>query len=188
VSDITLRDIEGQLELSQQRFDQVVAQIRTLLVTDVSAFSVKVCKQAFLAQPKVSDALDDERLKTYKARSAELGALSSEGLDSRLSDPTLWLSGEGPGVDERSLQGALGVWGALQAISSEVVVLLGDFGFDAEGISYTPPKYFVGGLYLPTLVEHYWRLRREMSSLDRQREDLETQTTRSRLALRWEDA
>ena len=91
-------------------------------------------------------------------------------------------------TDERSLEDAVGVWTHVQAIDGDIRELLTGFGFDADGAGYVPPRYFVGGLYLPTLVEHYWRLRNEIGALEGQKASLAAESLRQRLESRWNDA
>jgi len=188
MGEVTTQELEGQLELSQQRFSQVVEQIRTVLVADIKAFIPKACKQAFLAQAEQADALDDGGVSRFKAQASEVGQATAQRIEATLSDASLWLSGANTTLEERSLRDATGVWSALQGVEADAVGLLKEFGFLAEELSYTPPKYFVGGLYLPTLVEHYWRLRQEMGALEQQCADLVAQSTRDRLQSRWDDA
>ena len=188
MGEITTEELEGQLELSQQRFAQVIEQIRTVLVADVAAFVPKACKQAFLTQSEQADALDDAGVARLKGEAAEVGLTAAGRVEGILNEPSTWLSGANATAEERSLHDASGVWSAVQSVTGDVRSLLETFGFDADHVSYTPPKYFVGGLYLPTLVEHYWRLRQEMGALEQQCADLVAQSTRDRLQSRWEEA
>lgn len=187
MSEVTSEELDGQLELSRQRFEQVTEQIRTVLVSDASSFIGKSAKTAFLNQPAVSDALSDGQLAQLKAQGGSLGASLGEELERVLLEPSCWLSGPVSTQDERSLEGIQEVWGALDRVGAQARDLLERFGFETQGLTYVPPKYFVGGLYLPTLVEHYWRLRLEMEALQTQRADLAAQTTRRRLQARWEE-
>jgi hypothetical protein len=188
VTDVTTQELDGQIELSRQRFTQVIEQIRTVLVTDVSAHAAKACKDAFLTQSSVADSLDDGQLKAFKARGVEVGASASARLADALAGDTVWMDGPADTSDERSLEDAAGVWSHVQAVGVETRQLLDSFGFDGADVAYTPPRYFVGGLYLPTLVEHYWRLRRELGSLEGQKAAVAAETERQRLESRWNDA
>lgn len=186
MSELTSEELSGQLELARQRFEQVIEQIRTVLVSDAGRFVSKSGKAAFLEQPAVSDELSDARLAELKARSNALGEALSKRLGASLAKADCWRTGPSSTSDDRSLQEVSEVWSELQKVGTETREFLGEFGFDSVDISYVPPKYFVGGLYLPTLVEHYWRLRHEMGTLDAQRADLEAQSTRQRLQARWD--
>jgi hypothetical protein len=188
MGDVTTQELEGQLELSRERFTQVTEQIRSVLVADASAFLSKSCRQAFLTQADAADALDDARLKGFKGRATAVGAAAASRIEETLSDPAVWLSGANTTSEERSLNDAVGVWSVVQTVEADGRALLSEFGFEPERLSYAPPKYFVGGLYLPTLVEHYWRLRQEMGGLEQQCADLVAQATRDRLQARWDDA
>jgi len=76
----------------------------------------------------------------------------------------------------------------VEAVNADVHELLAGFGFSADEAGYVPPRYFVGGLYLPTLVEHYWRLRSEIGALEAQKASLAAESLRQRLESRWNDA
>ena len=188
MSEVTTQELQGQLELSRQRFTQVIEQIRSVLVADVGAFVSKSCKQVFLEQTGAADALDDARLGAFKRRAEEVGASAAQRLSADLSADEVWMSGASAPSDDRSLSHASGVWEKVCAVEADTHALLKDFGFETEGVAYQPPRYFVGGLYLPTLVEHYWRLRQEMGALEAQQADLSARATRDRLEARWRDA
>jgi hypothetical protein len=188
MGEVTTQELEGQLELSRQRFAQVIEQIRTVLVQDVTAFVPRACKQVFLAQTERANAMGDADVSRLKARGTEVGTAAANRVESTLHDPTVWLSGESATGEERSLQDAIGVWAALESVETEVRGVLQEFGFQSDQLCYAPPKYFVGGLYLPTLVEHYWRLRQEMDGLGQQCADLVAQSTRDQLQSRWDQA
>lgn len=188
MADVTTEELTGQIELSRQRFQQVIDQIRTVVVADVSAFTAKAAKQAFLSQSVAADALDDAQLSALKTRSVEVGESASKRLEAALADDSAWLQGPNTTADERSLEDAAGVWSHVDAVNADVRELLTGFGFDAEDAGYVPPRYFVGGLYLPTLVEHYWRLRGEIATLEGQKESLAAESLRQRLEARWNDA
>ena len=188
MSDVTTQQLDGQIALSRQRFTQVIEQIRTVLVTDVAGFAAKACKDAFLTQSSVADALDDGQLKAFKAQSAEVGGTSASRLGTALADESAWLAGPDETTDDRSLADAEQLWGHVQQVDAAVRELLGSFGFEGAAVAYAPPRYFVGGLYLPTLVEHYWRLRRELGTLEGQKVAVALESERQRLESRWNDA
>ena len=188
MADVTIEQLDGQISLSRQRFSQVIDQIRTVLVEDCKGFVVKASKAAFLEQPIAADKLDDARLASFKKACSELGVTSSQRLSNALGDEALWLGEVGTPSDERSIEDVADVWGHVTAVQNEVKALLNDYGLDGATVDYQCPRYFVGGLYLPTLAEHYWKLRNELRSLLSHKESLAEQTIRSRLESRWNDA
>ena len=187
MADVTTEELDGQIELSRQRFKAVTVQISEVLCSDVAAFVSRACKHAFLTQPAVADGIDDGQLATFKVRGTETGKSAAEGLAAALADEQVWLDGPDATTNERSLEDAGDVWSHIQSVNTDVAELLSAFGFDGAGSSYAPPMYFVGGLYLPTLVEHYWKLRKEIDAFEGQKVALAAETVRSRLESRWND-
>ena len=187
MAELTPEELQDQLELARQRFEQVTEQIRTVLVSDASHFIIKSAKSAFLNQPEVSDALSDTQLADFKGRGRSLGSHVAQALEESLADDSCWRSGPVAPTDERSLADVEGVWGHLMEVGAEARSLLEEFGYEAGELAYALPKYFVSGLYLPTLIEHFWRLRQEMGALDEQRADLKEKSTRRRLQARWDE-
>ena len=188
MADVTIEELDGQIELSRQRFNQVIEQISAVLCSDVAAHVAKASKAAFLGQPAVADALDDVQVKALKAQALEAGQAGARRLREALAGSDAWLDGPDTTSDDRSLEDAVAVWGHVQVIDDATQELLSGFGFDGAGVTYTPPMYFVDGLYLPTLVEHYWRLRKEIGALEGEKVAMDAASVRARLESRWNDA
>jgi len=96
VADVTPEELSGQIELSRQRFKQVIDQIRTVVVADVAASVPKAAKQAFLSQSAAADVLDDGQVAALKAQSTEIGSAASGRLAEALVEEAAWLEGADP--------------------------------------------------------------------------------------------
>ncbi|MGM0577457.1 MAG: hypothetical protein ACQEXJ_17165 [Myxococcota bacterium] len=184
----TVQDIDEQIDLVKQRFRQVIEQIRTVLHTDVAQFVEREARRAFLANPDVAERLADDRVAELKRRAKEAGARAADTLREDLEDESLWLTRQGTPEDPRSLAASEGVWTHVRKVEDVVRDLLADFDLAADRPTYKAPVYFVSGLFLPSLVEHYWKLLEELASLERRKEAIHTDTVRERLVARWEEA
>lgn len=187
VESLTTAEIDNQIELRKVRFQQVVADIRTVLRVDLDAFVMRETKKAFLARPDVADSMSADKVGALKKGAAELGKSLSQRLDAELADMALWQAGAGDPVNPRELTGVPGVMAKLHEAENAVTEFLAGYGLPSE-VSYKPPAYFVGGLYMPSLAEHYWRIVVETRELEDQKAKLSEQTTREKLQSKWDEA
>jgi hypothetical protein len=188
VETLTTHEIEDQIQLRKVRFQQVVADIRTVLRTDLEAFVVRETKKAFLAQSEVAEAMSSDEVGALKKGALALGRELAARIDGELADLSLWESPPHEPANPRDLAGVPGVSAKLGEAEKAVAQFLTGHGLSADGVSYKLPAYFVGGLYMPSLAEHYWRIVVEIRELEDQKKKLVEQTTREKLQSKWDDA
>ncbi|MCB9728485.1 MAG: hypothetical protein H6744_03880 [Deltaproteobacteria bacterium] len=185
----TVKELDDQIALCNQRFKQVVEQIRAVLAEDIPSFVSREAKRRFLARTEVAERLSDEQVKELKRRATEEGARAGERILAALADDDLWAQGHAEPDDTRSLVGADAVWEVIRTVEGDARTLLSDFGLDdADRPIYKSPTWFVKGLYLPTLVEHYWKLLGELAALRNRKQEVAAESKRLRLTTRWDEA
>lgn len=183
---LTAAEIEEQIALRKVRFQQVIGDIRMVLKNDLEAFVARETKRAFLGKPAVSEAMEPQRVVALKQRAAELGKQVGSRADAELADVGLWVTAT-ENAQTRDLSAVPAIWDKVVQVEKDLHAFLGEFGLaDAEIPAYKPPAYFVGGLYMPGLAEHYWRLTSEMRELVDQRKKLDEALVRERLQAKWD--
>lgn len=183
---LTTAEIEEQIALRKVRFQHVIGDIRTVLKNDLDAFIVRETKRAFLGKPSVSEAMAPARVLELKQRAVELGKTVGARAEAELADVALWGTAT-ESAHTRDLSAVPAIWDKIVQVEKDLQAFLGEFGLaDAEPATYKPPAYFVGGLYMPGLAEHYWRLISEMRELGDQRKKLDETSVRERLQAKWD--
>lgn len=188
---VTEREIDEQLGLRHQRFEQVIQDIRRLLQHDLEAFFVRETKKAFLAEIAVAEKMTDDAILALRKDAQALGRSEGERVASELADLDKWRAGEALARQEakHDLSEVAEVWDVVRSAESALVAFLRERGFAiAAAPSYRAPAFFVAGLYMPGLNEHYWRILHEVHELHAQRAALQAKTVRDRLQARWEAA
>ena len=104
---LTASEIDDQIGLRKVRFQQVIADIRTVLRADLEAFIMRETKRAFLALPTVGEAMASDRVAALKKRAVEVGKGSATRIDGELQDPDVWWNPGGEPANTRDLVGAL---------------------------------------------------------------------------------
>lgn len=189
MTEAAVKELDDQIALCNQRFQQVVDQIRAVLAEDLPLFVGREAKRRFLARTDVAEGLSDEQLKELKRRSTDDGVRAGARIMAALADESLWSRGHAEPDDTRSLVGSEPVWEVVRTIEGDARTLLADFGLDdADRPIYRAPAFFVKGLYLPTLVEHYWKLLGELAALRARKNEVAAESKRARLTSRWDDA
>lgn len=189
VESLSAHEIEDQIGLRKVRFQQVIADIRAVLKADVEAFVVRETKKAFLSRSDVAEAMPAEKVGALKKRSVELGKSISASLDAAIADPALWNPPPGEPANPRDLVGVPEVWAKVEGVEKDLQAFLQEFGLGgAEAPQYKLPAYFVAGLYMPSLAEHYWRIVVETRELEEQKKKLTETTVRERLQAKWDGA
>ncbi len=187
VESLTTHEIDDQIGLRTVRFQQVVADIRTVLRADLDAFVMRETKRAFMARPDVAETMSADKVGALKKGAIELGKSLSQRIDAELADLLLWQAPSGEPANPRDLAGVPGVWAKLAEAEKAVADYLAGFGLASE-VSYKLPAYFVGGLYMPSLAEHYWRIVVETRELEDQKKKLSEQVVKEKLQSKWDEA
>lgn len=188
MADPTLEELDQQIALDKQRLEHVVEQIRTVLREDIARFVPREAKKAFLGRPAVAADLSDARVAELKLRAAAEGAAAAERISAGLADLGLWLREFEAPEDQRSLDTAEPIWSVVRTVDGDLEALLAAFGLGGVAGPYKAPPYFVGGLYFPSLAEHFWKLRAELAERERAKQAITVDSIRSRLESRWEDS
>lgn len=188
---LTEREIDEQLGLRHQRFEQVIQDIRKLLQHDLEGFFVRETKKTFLSEIAVAEGLSDEAILALRKDAQALGRREGERVASELADLERWKAGEALARLEgkHDLSEVAEVWDVVRSSEAALVVFLRGHGFAVPSTpTYRPPAFFVAGLYMPGLNEHYWRILHEVQELHAQRAALAAKTVRDRLQARWDAA
>ncbi len=183
----TIAEIDEQVALHRQRLGTVVAQIRTVLEEDLAHFVQRETKRAFLSHPEIAATLDDQRVAELKRAAETRGPDAAARIAHALEDGARWSVPVQPPADGPSLMAVEGVWSQVRTIEDDVRNLLDAFGLPGGDVCYKPPVYFVRGLYLPSQVEHFWKLSAELEAFEREKRDIAARAVRSRLESRWDD-
>jgi hypothetical protein len=184
-------EITEQLALRRQRFEQVVGDMRTLLRQDLEQFAVRETKRVFLADAAVASGLTLEAVRALRQGALTIGRAAAVEAVVALADLALWEAGAALGREERAreLSAVEPVWARIRAVEAAVSAWLEGHGFKpSPPVAYRPPAFFVAGLYMPGLIEHYWRLIAEIRELGLQRAALTERMARERLQAVWDAA
>ncbi len=184
----TIAELDEQIALNRQRFEQVVQQIRGVLQEDLANFVAREAKKAFLSNPDAAATLSKAQVADLKRRSAETARTTAARVAGALAEDGPWLAAYEAPTDARSLVEATEVWAVVQTADSDLAALLGDFGLATGVPAYKAPAYFVGGLYFPSLAEHYWKIHADLAALQGEKEQLHDTTVRAALEDRWDEA
>ena len=186
---LTTAEIDAQIEVRKNRFKQVINDIRMVLEEDLPLFVARETKRAFLAMPSVAEGLGQEQVRALKQRSVEVGQAVAREISEALAEEARWHAPTQVPPNTRDISAAAPVWEVVTRIETALQRLLGEFGLaDAEPVRYKAPAYFVKGLYLPGLAEHYWRLIHEVQELTEQQRQIVTDAIKVRLEAVWDEA
>lgn len=182
-------DFDDRIALSRERLRQVLEQIRGVLREDLERYVTRESRRAFLDNPAAADALSDQQVAALKEQSGSASKAAADRIAGALADETMWLEAAQAPEGGRSLETLGAVWSTVCSVEGDLAALLQPFGLATDPMpSYKAPAYFVGGRYLPTLAEHYWKLREELDELTRARDQAAEDSVRGRLASRWDEA
>jgi hypothetical protein len=182
---------EQALAELETRLSREVTALRKILSADLP---VHVRRSARIVFERSARELDDAALAALKAGAEEL-ALSLPGqVLEPFAELEAWAWPEGEPFPERptSLRDHPRVAGALEACRIGLERFLSEHGFPAAEVrphvTYSEPAYFVGGLYLKSVVANYWRALSDYDALSREVRELASAETRAARRQRWEEA
>lgn len=180
---------EQALAEVETRLSREVTALRKILVADLP---VHVRRSARVVFERSARELDDAALSALKAGTEELaGSLPAEVLGPLEGlEAWAWPAGEPFPESPTTLRDHPRVAGALDALRVGLERFLGDHGFPVEEIrphvTYSEPAYFVGGLYLKSVVANYWRALSDYDSQSREVRELASAELRAERRRRWE--
>jgi hypothetical protein len=190
------------LDHARQRLQRTIADIVALVAEDVAGYPVSELRRRFVEFPQ-GDALDDGQLKALRQEARELGRASADEVKARLTPLDLWLKSDDDGKcvghlrslpseeDCKDLSALRPVWAVVQGIDARLEAIAGKYGLppdDRVPKGYTPPKRFISGKHLPTLVEHFWRELAEVRRLEAGERATAGEQKRRTRAERWGQA
>lgn len=185
---VTVEELDAQIELRKNRFKQVTAEIRAVLREDIALFVPREVKKAFLASPSAAQAMTKAKVAELKEKSSALAAALAAKVDAALSDDAVWTTSAEVPKNKNDISAQTAVWERVQPVETDLQALLDTFGLGSDPVRYKAPAYFVKGLYLPSLAEHYWRLVQEVQELEGQKTQIVDDATRAELESKWDDA
>ena len=192
MSDESKSEAQINLTLVTQRLQQTLADIRKVLSIDLADFPARVAKKRFLEGGEFSSKMDEVALSAFKRDIVQLATAGVEPVLNQLETDDIWLklTGELPDTDKRSLEWNPAVFQQLQGVAQATSGILAAHGFPADSCSveYKTPTWFIEGLYLPGLIENYWKGMAELRAAQAQAAEVTRVEEVQQLADRWEEA
>ncbi len=190
MSDAHLDDLHKQRAEQAARIMDSVNELVGVIVHDVPAFVLREVRRAFIAAMAFSEGLDEDAVKTLKARAGAFGEEISASLAKALEQDALWLDVEGGEMGGKTLEANLVVWRTLQGVAETTSGLLREVGFpepeDGFGVVYKTPTWFIERRYAPGLIDKYWTQLALLRHLDQEIDQHTKVLRRVTLESRWD--
>ena len=178
----------------EDRLQREVGDLRKILAADLPAHVRRCVRLAFERSPQ-ADALDDAQLGALKTATLSLADdLGAEALApfAELA-PWTWPRERPFPPEAKGLRDHPALAAALAALDARLEAFLLEHALDPrelgpERAAYREPAYFVGGLYMKSVVANYWRALADYDALSRQVREQEGSDLRAARRQRWEDA
>lgn len=190
-------EVESDLGLDeeQKRLHDRIAMISRDIIAifreDLPVFIEKEVKKRFLDAVDFSAGLPKTRVAELRARTAAVAAQQVATVEAALSGLEPWLSAKEVVSPRQAITDNPAVWGPIRTVEDSTTALLEEFGFpkgpDGYGVHYEPPARFIGGKFLKTLVEHYWRSLEELEKLHLRAAQKDNARMRAELLRKWDD-
>ncbi|MSP91637.1 MAG: hypothetical protein EXR79_07515 [Myxococcales bacterium] len=189
------------LDAATSRLSAAIADILTLVCEDIQGYPEAELRRRFV-ESAGADQMPDATLKALRTAARELGRASADDVRTRLHDPQQWRGepdGEGLRAaghlrevagDEakKDLSAVRPAWTVIAAIDARVEALAQQHGLTADDRvpkGYTPPKRFILGKHLPTLVEHFWKALDDVRRAEDSARQTDVESQKRRRAERW---
>lgn len=185
------RDALNEVE---DRLQREVGDLRKILAADLPAHVRRSVRLAFERSPR-ADLLEHAQLSALKSATGALAeALSEEALAPFAElGPWTWPRERPFPPEAKGLRDHPALAAALERLDARLEAFLGEHALDPaelgpERAAYREPAYFVGGLYMKSVVANYWRALADYDALSRQVREQEGSEQRAARRQRWEDA
>lgn len=184
---------EAQVVAIHDRIRRNADEIRALLRDDLPAFVAREIKTRFVEDADLSSRMGEAQVKALKEAAARAGAALAAQVDEALSPLDPWLAGLTVEEGGKHLEQNPDLWARIARPAAEAVEeVLDTNGFPrpaaGHGVAYKEPARFIGGRYLPSLAERYWKAIADLRRITEQSEAQARARSRSELARRWDDA
>lgn len=189
MDDMSLAELEQHIVMHRSRVLQAADGIKALLADDLAKFVEREMKRAFVTTPEFAGTIDDSALKELKADLASRGPAAAASVIEALDEEGLWFPSGVTADDERkSIDENEALWAVVSRIGDAIVAIKEKYGFPDAGepVTYRPPTWFIGGRYLPSLSERYWRHLRELAEAASAAGSIRAAHAKTELSRRWE--
>lgn len=186
------RAIERRSEV-EEKLRRDVREMVEVLKIDVPAFFVRSAEKRFVSSPDVSEKWSDDQLRRFKKDVNDAGERVARELGKALEpwDAWAWDPRQTFPEDPKGLEPNARVWAHVKKVSDDLAALLEKNGYPdspAARETYKLPSYFVGGRFMKSLVESYWRGLQEHFELTRIIDEAGSKERREKLKARWDKA
>ena len=183
--------IGEKADAARKQLESLISEMHAVLAEDLPAFPAREGKKRFLDAAERATEITDDEIAALKTALREVAEKASAQVVDQLRARDPWLSeGASPGGEARVLDGNPAVTEALGQVARATHEVLEQCGLASadEPVCYRTPTWFIGGRYMPGLIEKYWKHLAQLQEIEKERAMSEREVERRSLAQRWEEA
>jgi len=184
-------ELKQQEQFIREKTMEIARDALQVLAVDLPLFVEREIKKAFVADPVFAEAMSDVELVALKQEIAEKSGQAARGIVSELESSELWMSGHRYLKGAKTMEDHTELWSVVGRISETAQQIMERHDFpaarrEAGEIRYRQPTWFIAGRLMTTIAEKYWRKMTEWAEVQRELEELDTQSRREALKQRWD--
>ncbi|MBR4984961.1 MAG: hypothetical protein IKY83_04400 [Proteobacteria bacterium] len=184
----TIGQLDERIDQIKEKLQSQITELVDIIVNDLPEYVLKHIRRAFIEDVDFAEKKSDDDLKAFKARVSEFGKkLSDDVRASLLEDMDAWW-GKDVSVSgaSKTLDGNPAISAKLSVISQRILEFMDAESLARVEVVYRTPARFIEGKYPPGMIEKYWAKLADLRAAEEERELLDREARKARIAQRWD--
>ena len=188
MSEHDLESVNREIEEAKAQLRPLIESICDVITNDLPGYALKQVRASFIEDVNFAESKSDDELSAMKRRIAAFGeGLKAEIREKLMACMEAWW-GESVCMDRtgKTLEGNASVWSILSEIAPKISGFVRGEGLTPKEVVYATPARFIGGKYLPGMIEKYWAQLAALRALEDERAAVDNEARKARQAARWD--
>ncbi|MBQ1924914.1 MAG: hypothetical protein II180_02190 [Proteobacteria bacterium] len=188
MSESTIEQLDERIEQIKSKLQLQIEELVNIIANDLPDYALKHIRRAFIEDVDFAESKSDAELAAFKNKVAEFGQKLSEDVRANLLEnmDDWWGKDVSLTAASKTLDGNPAIAQKLSVISQRILDFLDAEHLQRVEVVYRTPARFIDGKYPPGMIEKYWAKLADLRAAEEERELLDREARKARIAQRWD--
>lgn len=188
MSESTIEQLDERIGQIKAKLQLQIEELVNIIANDLPDYALKHIRRAFIEDVEFAEKQSDAELAAFKAKVAEFGRKLSEDVRASLLENMDAWWGRGVSLEgaSKTLDGNPAISAKLAVVSQRILDFLDAAHLQRVEVVYRTPARFIDGKYPPGMIEKYWAKLADLRAAEDERELLDREARKARIAQRWD--
>ena len=188
MSESTIEQLDERIEQIKSKLQLQIEELVTIITNDLPDYALKHIRRAFIEDVDFAEKKSDAELIEFKNKVAEFGKKLAEDVRASMLEnmDDWWGKDVSLAAASKTLDGNPAIAQKLSVISQRILDFLDAEHLQRVEVIYRTPARFIDGKYPPGMIEKYWAKLADLRAAEEERELLDREARKARIAQRWD--